>query len=280
MDSGDRVLEDGLLYRIGLRAARAPATASRSSEPVLAGMDLVIGPTIVPEEMPEDLMSFANDPPQRLTDGGHDMGSFDGGWLGMVNEFRNQLTIFLAGTNDLFAMLPSSVVAQFADTLDDMESSARFLQTLLTWMDASVGRGTQAICDVGDLLIRAKMLAVTGLSTRVSIRLDPQPAGVRNRGASIECALAALITELGHVSGPRPVQADAGASEGFEVRVSVLPKRGALSIVLASSAGQQPGGGWRVSLAHALLAQVGGSIRVIDRGTGRWSGFEVRFRFQ
>jgi hypothetical protein len=128
-------------------------------------------------------------------DGGHDMGPFDGGWMGLVNEFRNHLTIFLASTSQLSAMLPRAVACELADRLDDMESSAEFLQTLLTWMDASVGRGSQAISDVTDLLRRAERLASTGLSSRVSLRIEPKPAGVRNRGVAIECALAALITE-------------------------------------------------------------------------------------
>jgi hypothetical protein len=213
-------------------------------------------------------------------DGGHDMGSFDGGWMGMVNEFRNHLTIFLAGTNQLSAMLPMAVASEFADRLDDMESSAEFLQTLLTWMDASMGRGSQSISEIGDLLERAAALATTGLSSRVSIRLEPRPAGVRNRGAAIECALAALLTELGRVLEPG-LPGEARTPQAVEVTASVHPQRGALSIVLASSAAQPLEGGWRVSLAKALLAQVAGTVETLGRGSGsRGSGFEVRFRFQ
>jgi hypothetical protein len=200
--------------------------------------------------------------------------------MGMVNEFRNHLTIFLAGTNQLSAMLPRAVASEFADHLEDMESSAEFLQTLLTWMDASIGRGSQTICEVSDVLRRAETLAYTGLSSRVSIRLDSRPAGVRNRGVAIECALAALITELGRVLGPRG-PGNAAVPTVFEVHVSVHPQRGALSIILGSSAGQPVEGGWRVSLAKALLTQVGGTVDTLGHGsTARGSGFEVRFRFQ
>jgi hypothetical protein len=213
-------------------------------------------------------------------DGGHDAGSFDGGWVGMVNEFRNHLTIFLAGTNQLSAMLPRAVASEFADRLDDMESSAEFLQTLLTWMDASIGRGSQAISEIGDLLRRAESLARSGLHARVSVRLDARPAGVRNRGVAIECALAALMTELGRTMGRRSVE-EGPARTTSEISVSVHPQRGALSIVLASSAGHPPPGGWRVSLAQALLGQVGGTVESWGRTPGgRFSGFEVRFRFQ
>ena len=213
-------------------------------------------------------------------DSGHDIGAFDGGWNGMVSEFRNQLSIFLAGTNELFAKLPRAVAAQVSDTLDDMESSAEFLQTLLTWMDASVGPGAKAISDVEDLLLRAKMLASTGLSPRVSVRLHTRPAGVRNRGAAIECALAALITELGRVSDPWP-PGEAGSSDGFDISVSVNPQRGALSILLSSGGRSPRPGGWRVSLAEALLAQVGGTVQALDgNSAGQGAGFDVRFRFQ
>lgn len=220
-------------------------------------------------------------------DGGRDMGPFDGGWMGLVNEFRNHLTIFLAGTSQLSSMLPRAVASEFADRLDDMESSAEFLQTLLTWMDASVGRGSQAISEIGDLLRRAERLARTGLSSRVSVQLNAKPAGVRNRGVAIECALAALITELGRIPPVRTFAADTEPPEPTVVSVSVFPQRGTLSIFLTTNASEAPSflqagdGGWRLSLAKALLAQVGGTVEMSGRdGAQRASGFEVRFRFQ
>jgi hypothetical protein len=208
-------------------------------------------------------------------DGGHDMGPFNACWPGMVNEFRNHLTIFLAGTTELAATLPGAVAAQFADRLNDMEASAEFLQTLLVWMDASISGGTQVIADVADVLRRAESLAATGLPARVSVRLDLRPAGVRNRGAAIECALAALITELGRVPNPWPPEHN-GAPDGFEVRASVYPRPGAVTIALSSGAEQPPSGGWRVSLAKALLAEVGGTVEPLRDG----AGYEVRFRFK
>jgi hypothetical protein len=220
-------------------------------------------------------------------DGGRDMGPFDGGWMGLVNEFRNHLTIFLAGTNQLSSMLPRAVACEFADRLDDMESSAEFLQTLLTWMDASIGRGSQAISEIGDLLRRAERLARTGLSSRVSVQLNAKPAGVRNRGVAIECALAALITELGRIPPVRTFASDSEPPEPTVVSVSVFPQRGTLSIFLTTNASEAPSflqagdSSWRVSLAKALLAQVGGTVEMSGReGAHRASGFEVRFRFQ
>ncbi|MBC8132608.1 MAG: hypothetical protein H7X95_06475 [Deltaproteobacteria bacterium] len=244
------------------------------------GIDLVFRLSIVPDELSRPVPALQPNPLERAMDGGHDKGSFDGGWRGMVNEFRNHLTIFLAGTNQLSAMLPRAVASEFADHLEDMESSAEFLQTLLTWMDASTGRGSQAICDVSDVLRRAEALAQTGLSSRVSIRIEPRPAGVRNRGVAIECALAALITELGRALHPRSI-GHAGVAAVFEVSVSVHPQRGSLSIVLCSGGAQPAEGGWRVSLAKALLTQVGATVETVPHAPGdRGAGFEVRFRFQ
>ncbi|MEO8212455.1 MAG: hypothetical protein ABI560_04650 [Myxococcales bacterium] len=256
-------------------------------------MVLVLRLLIVPDKLSRPSPKLLPNPVERAMDGGHDQGSFDGGWMGMVNEFRNHLTIFLAGTNQLSAMLPRAVASEFADHLEDMESSAEFLQTLLTWMDASIGRGCQAICDVGDVLRRAESLANTGLSSRVTIRLEPRPAGVRNRGVAVECALAALITELGRVvDAHRPNVsvasvasvarvAGVGGAPVFDVTVSVHPQRGALSLILRSGGSQPKEGGWRVALAKTLLTQVGGTVEPLPRESDNFgAGFEVRFRFQ
>lgn len=248
------------------------------------GMVLVLRLLIVPDELSRPSPKLLPNPVERAMDGGHDQGSFDGGWMGMVNEFRNHLTIFLAGTSQLSAMLPRAVASEFADHLEDMESSTEFLQTLLTWMDASIGRGCQAICDVGDVLRRAESLANTGLSSRVTIRLEPRPAGVRNRGVAVECALAALITELGRVVDAHHPNGSAAGVAGapvFDVTVSAHPQRGALSLILRSGGSQPKEGGWRVALAKTLLTQVGGTVEPLPRESDNFgAGFEVRFRFQ
>ena len=83
--------------------------------------------------------------------------------VGMILRRCLDLSDHLPGaTNQLSAMLPRAVASEFVDHLEDMESSAEFLQTLLTWMDASVGRGSQAISDVGDVLRRTEFIAYTG----------------------------------------------------------------------------------------------------------------------
>lgn len=236
-------------------------------------MVLVLRPGIVPDELSSRLPMVPSKPANRFMDGGYEKGPLNGCWAGMVNEFRNHLTIFLAGTTELAATLPGAVAAQFADRLEDMEASAEFLQTLLIWMDASISGGTQVISDVGEVLRRAETLALTGLPARANIRLELRPAGVRNRGAAIECALAALITELGRVPSPWPAERP-GMPGRFEVRTAVFPRPGAVAIILTSGGKQPPAGGWRVALAKTLLAQVSGTVEPLRDGTG----FEVQFR--
>ena len=240
---------------------------------------------IVPDELSRSTPAFAPKPAERLMDGGHDKGSFDGGWMGMVNEFRNQLTIFLAGTNQLSAMLPRAVASEFADRLDDMESSVEFLQTLLTWMDASIG--TWVAGHIGrwgsaasgrDVGVHRSVFAgaysagaAAGGGEKPRRRRRVRAGGSDHRARSRVGIL---------------VLADrTGTPHTFEVTVSVHPQRGTLSILLTSEAAQPPEGGWRVSLAKALLTQVGGTVDTLAGAAagatmGARSGFDVRFRFQ
>jgi len=212
-------------------------------------------------------------------DGGYNAGPLGGCWAGMLNEFRNHLTIFLAGSTELSEALPGNVAVQFADRLDDMEASAEFLQTMLVWMDSSISGGTNAISDVTEVFRRTEMLASTGLSARTSVRFESKPAGVRNRGASLECALAALITELGRLP---PRMADPfGPVPRQEIRVSVSPQRGALTIFVETTAERSRAvPGWRVALARVLVAQLGGALEPLDGAATGQIGFAIRFRFK
>jgi hypothetical protein len=211
----------------------------------------------------------------RLANGGHDTGPFGGGWSKIVHEFRNHLTMVLAGTTELRATLPPSATAHYADTFEDMESSVHFLDTLLTWMDASVSTGPQAIAEAGDLLRRAHTLALPGLRNRVTFSCEVRPAGVRNRGSVVECALAALITELGRAADPDPPIDTLELPLYRDITATVrATERGSVEISLVSSTGQPAPAGWRVLLAESLLAKVGATVEISRAG----AGFVVRFR--
>lgn len=216
----------------------------------------------------------------RLVDSGFDARPLDDCWAGMLSEFRNHLTIFLAGTTELSATLPNGLAAQFADRLDDMEASAEFLQTLLVWMDTSISGGAHVISDVSDVFRRTETLATTGLPSRVNVVFDARPGGVRNRGAAVECALAALITELGRLPPVRSPEAF-GSPARVDVRVFTVPQRGSLSIHVESNVEKpRSPGGWRVALARVLLGQVSGILETTDGIPGSSTGFVVRFRFK
>jgi hypothetical protein len=215
----------------------------------------------------------------RLVDGGLGAGPLDDCWAGMLSEFRNHLTIFLAGTTELSATLPGALAAQFADRLDDMESSAEFLQTLLVWMDTSISGGAHVISEVSEVFRRTETLAATGLPHRVSVVFEARPGGVRNRGAAVECALAALITEVGRMPPARTAESF-GPPGRVDVRVFTTPQRGSLMIHIEGNVEQPRSAGWRVALARVLLAQVGGTLEANDGVPGSQAGFVVRFRFK
>ena len=279
--------KDGLLPYSPGRCERHPATArhlpcdvsvSNAGCPV-TGMVLVAPTCAVNDELSGPILATVTQPANRLMDGGYDAGPLGGCWAGMLNEFRNHLTIFLAGTTELSATLPGSVAVQFADRLDDMEASAEFLQTMLVWMDTSISGGTNAINDIGEVFRRTETLAATGLSARTSVRFEPKPAGVRNRGASLECALAALITELGRL--PPRMPDPFGPAPRQEIRVSVSPQRGALTIFVETSTEHSRAvPGWRVALARILVAQLGGTLEPLDGLATGQLGFAIRFRFK
>lgn len=231
------------------------------------------------DELSGPILASVPQPANSLVDGGYDAGPLGGCWAGMLNEFRNHLTIFLAGTTELSATLPGNVAVQFADRLEDMESSAEFLQTLLVWMDSSISGGANVISDISEVFRRTETLAYTGLSARTTVRFEPKPAGVRNRGASLECALAALITELGRLPPRRSDPFEATARQ--EIRVSVSPQRGALTIFVETGAERSRAApGWRVSLARILVAQLGGTLEPLDPAGAGQTGFAIRFRFK
>ncbi|HEY8926426.1 MAG TPA: hypothetical protein VIU64_18720 [Polyangia bacterium] len=201
----------------------------------------------------------------------------------MLSEFRNHLTIFLAGTTELSATLPHSLAAQFADRLDDMEASAEFLQTLLVWMDTSISGGALVMAEIGDVFRRTENLASSGLPHRARLFFEPRPGGVRNRGAALECALAALLTELGRLPPVRTPDAY-GPPGRVDIRVYTTPQRGSLSIHIESNVEKpRSPGGWRVALARVLLGQVGATLEApantADTADSH-AGFIVRFRFK
>ncbi|HEX2657283.1 MAG TPA: hypothetical protein VHU40_03380 [Polyangia bacterium] len=201
-------------------------------------------------------------------------------WSGMLGEFRNHLKIFLAGTTELSASLPGSVAAQVSDRLEDMEASVEFLQTLLVWMDTSISGGAQVISDVMEVFRRTDNLVRPALPSRVNVRFQPSATGIRNRGAALECALAALITELSRLppAWPPHTFSDRGR---VDIAVSVVPNRGTPTIQIEGNVQLAANSnGWRVALARVLLGQIGGTLEPLTGLESGRAGFSVRFRLR
>lgn len=208
-------------------------------------------------------------------------------WQGVLREFRNHLSIVMARSGQLATGLPGAVVARSADCLADIEGSTSLMEGLLTWMDAALVPGSPSICEIGALLNRATQLATATLNPNVRVWIDSRPGAVRNRGTTLESALAALITEVGGGSaspcGSVAAEAADGRQGSVNVRLSVHPgPAGDLRIDIVGDRICEPAraAGWRLPLARALLASVGGDLEPSHRARVPFSGFEVRFRLQ
>jgi hypothetical protein len=181
-------------------------------------------------------------------------------WNSVVHEFRNHLTLLLAGTTEVRAGLPASVAADLAETLDDMESSVQTVNNLLSAMEGAVRGGEQVICDVDVLIERALAMAAPVLGPRANVTVSKgRPAAVKNRGTALECALAALIGDLGRVSEFRQRGTEV-LTAVHQIRIKVIPERGALTIDIESTASAPPPASWRVLLAEYLAAKVGCAV--------------------
>ena len=177
-----------------------------------------------------------------------------------MHEFRNHLTLLLAGTTEVRAGLPASVAADLAETLDDMESSVQTINNLLSAMEGAVKGGEQVICDVDVLIERALAMAAPVLGPRANVTVSKgRPAAVKNRGNALECALAALIADLGRVSEFRQRGTEV-LTAVHQIRVKVIPERGTLTIDIESTASAPPQISWRVLLAEYLAGKVGCTV--------------------
>jgi hypothetical protein len=259
----------------------------------------------VNDEMPTPVRSPLTKPASRLMEGGASRDFAQSYWQGVLGEFRNHLSIVMARAGELSAVLPSAIAVQSADCLADIDGSTSFMEGMLTWMDAALVPGSVSITDIGEILHRATQMAAAGLHPRVTLWVETLPAVVRNRGTAVESALAALIIELARgpdssslLSAVRKHQDDdlQESAVPVNVKLTVRPGRGDVRIVIATDGSLRPQeSSWRLSLARALLASVGGDVGPSTDGDHRPSngpsslanafssslwGFEVRFRLQ
>src|SRR3954469_25636799 len=64
--------------------------------------------------------------------------SLGGSWEGILHEFRNHLTLLMAGTTGLRSTLPGALAADCAEALQDMETSVHVIEALMAMVDAGL----------------------------------------------------------------------------------------------------------------------------------------------
>jgi len=228
--------------------------------------------------MPSTAQNLIPNPAHRLMNGGTGPDSSPAYWEGILREFRNHLAIVAARTSQLSALLPGAVAAQSADCLQDIDNSASLVEGLLSCLDAALTPGGQAISDVGDVVTRALRLAGPGIHRNVRVEIEATPGALRTRGAAVESALALLLMDLGRFApGGAPLFPDTDTQRSLgergRIRVTVHAKGGAVRMRLSTSRqARDTPSNWRLALAKALLAPLGGEI------AGSPVGFEIQFR--
>lgn len=209
----------------------------------------------------------------------------------MVHEFRNHLALLVAGITELRSTVPTGVAAGWGHTLADMEASMDLMDSMLTWIEASVDpavdEGPDGVSEASAILEGARTMAAPLLGGRTKLALVSRPATFRNRGAVVECALAALISHLARPDSPITA---AGARDprapGREIRVAVeggteTPPCFVVTVHDGSGFGRAIATrGWRISLAESLMAPLGGSVGVVYGAEGDPSGLLLRFALQ
>ncbi len=178
-------------------------------------------------------------------------------WNGVVHEFRNHLTLLLAGTTEVRSGLPASVAADLAETLNDMESSVQNINALLGALDSAMKDGDQLLCEVDVVIARALAMAAPTLGgVNITVKKS-RPAAVKNLGTAVECALSALLADLARASDFRRRGNGLLPIVPPQIRINVQAERGSLTIEVESSASAPPPTSWRLLLATYLAARVG-----------------------
>jgi hypothetical protein len=180
----------------------------------------------------------------------------------MLHEFRNHLTLLLAGTTEIRAELPRSLAADLAETLDEMEASLQNITALTSCIDSAIKPGEQVISDLDDVIERALTMARPSIRSDVQVTVSSRAGAVRNRSGAVECALASLITDLARAPEFRRSLTPSW------LRIEVYAGRGALTIEVQSSALRAPPPSWRRLLAQRLAATVAGSLELLPDKIG------------
>ena len=185
--------------------------------------------------------------------------SLGGSWDGILHEFRNHLTLLMAGTTGLRSTLPGALAADCAEALQDMETSVHVLESLLALVDAGLRPGRSAASDVGKAVQKAITLAAPSLRGWVMVEAEGRGQVPPRFGNVIEAALGALLAELGRSSELRSERPQPSLAP---IRILASADSGVFRAQLAGP-GSQPPLTWRTRLATYLLEGLGGRIEPV-----------------
>jgi hypothetical protein len=225
--------------------------------------------------------SFLHDSPAERPDLDADERRFVPVWNGILQEFRNHLTVLMAVTSELRAEIPPALALQVGDAVFETERNVQSLTALLALADASVRTVEPLISELGEVVDRAIRLAAPAAGRRVSIVANvPRRAGVKNRGSALECLLAALLVDLARGSG-RPVQRvqldgkDHEIAHAPRIRIDAEVSRVGLAIYVESDGPRPAPGSWRSLLATDLAAKLDATLTASTEPANSASGAEV-----
>jgi len=176
-------------------------------------------------------------------------------WNGVLREFRNHLALLAAATDEVKALTSAPAVPEIARAVVDSERTVQRMLALVAFIDAAVRVGGPSTATLDQVIERALGLAAPALGPVAVSFNKPRRIDVRNRGAALECLIAALIIELAHV-GSQTI------TSTTRQQIDVFADVGGDATVLEIESGSlRPGpGSWRVALAHDLATRVGASV--------------------
>jgi len=197
--------------------------------------------------------SLLSIPPDSLAERTPDSISDVSVWNGILHEFRNHLTVLMAAANELRAETPPALALQIGEALGETERSVEGLTSLVALIDASIRTVDSLVCNLDDVLARAVRLAAPAVGRRVTlqVRRGNDRTGIKNRGSTLECLLAALVVDLARAGGH---------GRAPTVTLEAISCRGSLAIEIESDGAPPAAGSWRFLLARELAAKLGSSI--------------------
>jgi hypothetical protein len=164
-----------------------------------------------------------------LSDRGFDRRRFAPVWNGMLQEFRNHISVLGA-------------------SLGDADRNVQGLSSLVALIDGSLRNVDPIISNLDEVVARAVNLAAPSLGPRVCVTTHVGPrTGIKNCGSALECLLAALLVDLAR--GPVT-----------RLRLSADLSRGSLEIELDSDGLRPAPESWRFLLACDLAAKLDATI--------------------